>query len=80
MRLGRPPDGYYGYIKSPRYSRDMFIFNFNVVFICKILHMYASPVSLLRLPTPRRRVNRGKFAPAVRGRPPELLLRSGDGH
>jgi hypothetical protein len=29
--------------------------------------MYASPVSLLRLPPPRRRVNRGKFAPAQRG-------------
>jgi hypothetical protein len=26
--------------------------------------MYASPVSLLRLPPPRRRVNQGKFAPA----------------
>jgi hypothetical protein len=37
--------------------------------------MYASPLSLLRLPPPRRRVNRGKFAPAERGRPPELLLR-----
>jgi hypothetical protein len=31
--------------------------------------MYASPVSLLRLPPPRRRVNRGKFAPAGRERP-----------
>jgi hypothetical protein len=39
--------------------------------------MYASPVSLLGLPPPRRRVNQGKFAPAERGRPPELLLRSG---
>jgi hypothetical protein len=42
--------------------------------------MYATPVSLLRLPPPRRRVNQGKFAPAVpavraapaeRGRPLE---------
>jgi hypothetical protein len=41
--------------------------------------MYASPVSLLRLPPPRRRVNRGKFARVVRGHPIELLLRSGDG-
>jgi hypothetical protein len=30
--------------------------------------MYALPVSLLRLPPPRRRVNQGKFAPAGRGR------------
>jgi hypothetical protein len=37
--------------------------------------MYASPVSLLRLRPPRRKENRGKFAPAVRGRPPELRLR-----
>jgi hypothetical protein len=39
--------------------------------------MYASPVSLLHLPPPRRRVNRGKFAPAGCGRLSELLLRSG---
>jgi hypothetical protein len=31
--------------------------------------MYALPVSLLRLPPPRRRVNLGKFAPAGRGHP-----------
>jgi hypothetical protein len=31
--------------------------------------MYASPVLLLRLPPPRRRVNQGKFAPVGRGRP-----------
>jgi hypothetical protein len=53
----------------------MFIFNFNVVFICKIYHTYASPVSLLRLPPPRRRVNRGKFAPAERGRPKAAVWR-----
>jgi hypothetical protein len=41
--------------------------------------MYASLVLLLRLPPPRRRVNWGKFAPAERGHPTELLLRSGDG-
>jgi hypothetical protein len=40
--------------------------------------MYASPVSLLCLPHPRRRVNCGKFAPAECGRQPELRLRSGD--
>jgi hypothetical protein len=37
--------------------------------------MYASPVSLLLLPPPRRRVNRGKFAPAGRGLPLVMLLR-----
>jgi hypothetical protein len=31
--------------------------------------MCASTASLLRLPPPRRRVIRGKFAPAGRGRP-----------
>jgi hypothetical protein len=31
--------------------------------------MYASPVLLLRLTPPRRRVNQGKFAPAGWGRP-----------
>jgi hypothetical protein len=40
--------------------------------------MYASLVSLLRLPPLRRRENRGKFAPAVRGLPPELHLRGVD--
>jgi hypothetical protein len=40
--------------------------------------MYASLTSLLCLPPPRRRVNRGKFAPAERGRPPEQLLQSAD--
>jgi hypothetical protein len=41
--------------------------------------MYASPVSLLSLPPPRRLVNRGKFAPAGRGRPLVILLWGGDG-
>jgi hypothetical protein len=45
----------------------MLIFNFNVVFICKILNMYASLASLLRLPPPRKKVTRGKFAPAGQG-------------
>jgi hypothetical protein len=40
--------------------------------------MYASPASLLRLPPPRRRVNRGKFALAELGRLPERLLQSVD--
>jgi hypothetical protein len=31
--------------------------------------MYASPASLLRLPPPKRRVIRGKFAPVGRVRP-----------
>jgi hypothetical protein len=47
------------------------------VFICKIQHMYASQASLLRLPPPRRRVTRGKFAFAGRGRPLVIHLRSG---
>jgi hypothetical protein len=53
----------------------MFIFNFNVIFICKIYHMYVSPGSLLRLPPPRRRVNQGKFSPAGRGRPEVAVWR-----
>jgi hypothetical protein len=39
--------------------------------------MYASPESLLHLPPPRRRVTRGKFALAGRGRPLVMHLRSG---
>jgi hypothetical protein len=35
-----------------------FIFNFNVVFICKILHMHASQALLLRRPPHRRNVIR----------------------
>jgi hypothetical protein len=39
---------------------------------------YASPASLLRLPPPRRRLTRGKFAPARRGHTLVTHLRSGD--
>jgi hypothetical protein len=48
-RLGRPADGACELIKSPKYTRKIITFYFNVVFL---QHIYASPAALLRLTPP----------------------------
>jgi hypothetical protein len=87
MRLGRPADGFCGLIKSPRYSRNMFIFNFNVVVKFKICMLRRYRYRFTS-PSYRRRVTRGKIcacragtptraAPAERGRPLERSCGAG---